>query len=49
MIAQEIQHVLPEVVSENDNGSKTVSYNHIIAVLIEAVKELKEEIDKLKK
>jgi len=49
VIAQEIQHILPEVVSENSNGSKTVSYNHIIAVLIEAIKELKEEIDRFKK
>lgn len=49
VIAQEIEHILPEIVSKNDNGSKTVSYNHIIAVLIEAVKELKEEVDRLKK
>lgn len=49
VIAQEIQNILPEVVSENDNGSKTVSYNNIIAVLIEAIKELKEEVDRLKK
>ena len=45
VIAQEIEHILPEVVSENDNGSKTVSYNHIIAVLIEAIKEQQKIID----
>ena len=45
VIAQEIEHILPEVVSENKNGSKTVSYNHIIAVLIEAIKEQQKIID----
>ena len=49
VIAQEIENILPETVSKNNNGSKTVSYNNIIAVLIEAIKELKEEIDRLKK
>ncbi len=49
VIAQEIENILPETVSKNTNGSKTVSYNNIIAVLIEAIKELKEEIDRLKK
>ena len=39
VIAQEIEHILPEVVSKNDIGLKTVSYNYIIAVLIEAIKE----------
>ena len=45
VIAQEIEHVLPEVVSQNNNGSKTVSYNHIIAVLIEAIKEQQKIIE----
>ena len=45
VIAQEIEHILPEVVSENKNGLKTVSYNHIIAVLIEAIKEQQKIID----
>ena len=39
VIAQEIENILPEVVSKNDIGLKTVSYNYIIAVLIEAIKE----------
>ena len=47
VIAQEIQKILPETVSENSNGSKTVSYNHIIAVLIEAIKEQQKIIDKI--
>lgn len=44
VIAQEVEKVLPELVSEE----KSVNYNGIIAVLIEAVKELKAEIEVLK-
>ena len=47
VIAQELQQVLPELVSAGD--IKTVNYNGIIGVLIEAVKELKAEIEELKK
>jgi len=47
VIAQELQEVLPELVHGND--PKTVNYNGIIGVLIEAIKELKNEIEILKK
>jgi hypothetical protein len=47
VIAQELQEVLPELV--HGDGPKTVNYNGIIGVLIEAIKELKEEVNKLKK
>lgn len=46
VIAQELEEVLPDLVSSNN--PKTVNYNGIIGVLIEAIKELKEEIDQLK-
>ena len=46
VIAQELQEVLPELVHGND--PKTVNYNGIIGVLIEAIKELKAEIEELK-
>jgi hypothetical protein len=48
VIAQEVERVIPEVVSEM-NGLKTVSYDSIVGLLIEAVKELKQEIEELKK
>jgi hypothetical protein len=38
--AQEVERVFPEVVSEGSDGFKSVSYDHIIAPVIEAVKEL---------
>lgn len=39
VIAQEIKEVFPELVSE-ENGTLSVNYNGLIAVLIEAIKEL---------
>jgi len=46
VIAQELEEVLPELVSNTD--IKTVNYDGLIGVLIEAVKELKAEIEELK-
>ena len=48
VIAQEIEKILPEVVRENDDGYKTVSYNQIIGVLIGAVQELSAQVEELK-
>jgi len=49
VIAQEIEKVLPEVVTTRDNGYKAVKYEKIIPLLVEAIKELQEEIKELKK
>ena len=49
VVAQEVEEVFPEIVNTRDNGYKAVDYQKLSAVLIEAVKELKEEIDELKK
>jgi hypothetical protein len=49
VIAQEIEQVLPEVVATRDNGTKAVKYDRIVALLIEAIKELHKEIEELKK
>ena len=48
VIAQEIEAVLPHLVNLNDDGIKTVNYSGLIGVLIEAIKELKTEINQLK-
>lgn len=48
VIAQEVENVLPEVVGTRDDGFKAVKYERLVAVLIEAVKELSAEVDRLK-
>lgn len=48
VIAQEIEAVLPEAVGTRSNGIKAVNYEKIIPLLIEAIKELSAEIEKLK-
>ena len=49
VIAQEVEAVLPEVVMTDDNGVKSVAYGNLVGLLIEAVKELKAEVETLRK
>jgi hypothetical protein len=49
LVAQEVEKVLPELVSEDKDGYKGVSYSKLTAVLVEAVKELKAENQSQKK
>ena len=48
VIAQEMQEVMPEVVTQN-NEYLSVAYGNLVGVLIEAVKELRAEVEELKK
>jgi len=49
VIAEEINKILPDIVHKSSDGQvESVSYSRITAVLIEAIKELKAEIDILK-
>jgi hypothetical protein len=48
VIAQEVELVLPEVVSEDASGIKNVAYGNMAGLFIEAIKELKAEIEELK-
>jgi hypothetical protein len=48
VIAQEILEVLPEAVTTRETGYLAVRYEKIIPLLIEAIKDLKEEINQLK-
>lgn len=48
LIAQEVEKVLPEIVAENSEGYKAVKYERVVALLVEAIKELNQEIKELK-
>ena len=48
LIAQEVETVLPQIVSSPQDGYKSVDYTKLTAVLIEAIKELKTENTVLK-
>jgi hypothetical protein len=48
VVAQEVQSVLPEVVSQ-ENGYLSVAYGNMVALLIEAIKDQQKQIDELKK
>ncbi len=47
-IAQEVEEILPEVVHTGSDGYKSVQYANIVPLLVEAIKELKEEVEALK-
>ena len=51
VIAQDMEEIVPEVVltADDDMQTKSVDYGKLCAVLIESIKELKAEIDELKK
>ena len=48
VIAQEVEKVLPEAVSTKPDGTKGVHYNKLIPLLIEAVKDLSQQVDDIK-
>lgn len=51
LIAQEVQEILPEAVTqdnEEDGGMLRLNYNSVIALLVESVKELSAEVKSLK-
>ena len=49
VIAQEVQKVLPQIVTQRDDGYLAVRYEKLVPLLIEAIKELAAEVELLKK
>ena len=49
VIAQEIEEILPDVVTTRDNGYKAVKYEKIVPLLIEAIKDISKQVDGLKR
>lgn len=49
IIAEELNELFPEFVNKNDKGEvESVNYSRLTVILIKAVKELQEEVEKLK-
>ena len=48
-IAQDVKEVVPELVRENKDGMLSMRHQGITPILLEAIKELKAEIEELKK
>jgi len=46
LIAQQVEQVIPQVVTEDSDGMKGVNYGALVGVLIEAIKELNEKLEK---
>jgi hypothetical protein len=48
LIAQEVQQVLPQVVTERQDGFLALDYSKMVGLLVEAIKEQQIQIDQLK-
>jgi hypothetical protein len=48
LIAQHVEQVAPEAITENEQGKKLVAYGVLVGLLVEAIKELSAEVDELK-
>ena len=48
VIAQEIEKILPDIVTTSPEGKKTVSYDQIIPFLVSAIQDLHKQIQELK-
>lgn len=46
-IAQEVKELFPELVDENAEGILSINYTGLIPVLVEAIKDLQERVEKL--
>lgn len=49
VIAQEVERIIPELVVDHEDGYKSVAYANALGLIIEAIKELKADIETLKR
>jgi hypothetical protein len=49
LIAQEVEKVLPEVVTKTPEGKLLISYDRIMGLVIQSINELADQVDEIKK
>jgi len=49
LLAQEVNEVLPEIVTTREDGTLAIRYEKVVPLLVEAIKELKKKVDVLEK
>ena len=47
LIAQEVEQTIPFLIQEDSTGTKSINYTAFIGLLIEAIKELNEKVEKI--
>jgi hypothetical protein len=48
MIAQEVELIIPEIVTTGDDGMKSIAFQNLVGLLVEAIKEQQKQINDLK-
>ena len=46
--ADQLEEIFPDLVYENEDGSKSINYVEMVPILVQAIKELKNELNELK-
>ena len=49
LLAQDVEKVLPEIVARRQDGYLAIKYDRVVALLVEAIKDLSEQVERLKK
>ena len=48
LIAQEVESILPQAVSNNADGYKSIDYSAVVGLLVQAIKQLNQKVEQLK-
>ena len=49
LIAQDVYEVLPQAVTKNEKGFYSIAYANMMGLVVEAIKELRQELNEFKK
>lgn len=49
LIAQDVEEVMPEVITDGGNGMKHIAYGNMMGLIVEAIKNIDERLEKLER